>query len=184
MTTLALKAGGGRRGAYRALSRGTVVDMHASTRDHERADLGRLMARVAEGDQQAFAEVYDATSRTVFGIVLRVLRDRAQAEEVTQEVYVDAWRQAKRFDGERGSATSWLNTIAHRKAVDRVRSAEAARHRDDSYGTTNQDVTHDSTSEAVVERLDAERVHRALTTLTEVQRQALELAYLSGYTHT
>ena len=75
-------------------------------------------------------------------------------------------------------------TIAHRKAVDRVRSAEAARHRDDNYGTSNQDVTHDSTSEAVVERLDAERVHRALATLTEAQRRALELAYLSGYTHT
>ena len=87
-------------------------------------------------------------------------------------------------DPSRGSALSWMLTIAHRKAVDRVRSAEAARHRDTNYGTSNQDVTHDSTSEAVVERLDAERVHRALATLTEAQRRALELAYLSGYTHT
>ena len=180
MTTLALEAGGGRRGAYRALSRGTVVDMHASTRDHERADLGRLMARVAEGDQQAFAEVYDATSRTVFGIVLRVLRDRAQAEEVTQEVYVDAWRQAKRFDGERGSATSWLNTIAHRKAVDRVRSVERAAARDQQHFEHETRAPEPDVSDLVIARDDGRRVRDALQRLPEVQRTALELAYFDG----
>jgi RNA polymerase sigma-70 factor, ECF subfamily len=148
------------------------------------AHLADLLKRASRGDEAAFAELYDATSSRAFGLAVRVLRDRAQAEEVTQESYLDCWRHASRFDVTKGSAISWLLTIVHRKAVDRVRSAEAARHRDDSYGTTNQDVTHDSTSEAVVERLDADRVHRALATLTEVQRQALELAYLSGYTHT
>ena len=143
-----------------------------------------LMARVARGDTDAFAHLYDQMAPRVFGLIRRVLRNPAQSEEVTQEVFLEIWRHSARFDPSKGSALSWMLTIAHRKAVDRVRSAEAARHRDEGYGSSNQDVTHDSTSEAVVERLDAERVRRALETLTAAQRQALELAYLSGYTHT
>lgn len=146
--------------------------------------LEQLLRRSATGDEAAFAELYDAVSPRLFGLVRRVVRDPAQSEEVTQEVFLEIWRHSARFDPSRGGALSWMLTIAHRKAVDRVRSAEAARHRDEGYGSSNQDVTHDSTAEAVVERLDAERVHRALETLTSAQRQALELAYLSGYTHT
>ena len=146
--------------------------------------LEQLLRRAATGDETAFAELYDAVSSRLFGLVRRVVRDPAQSEEVTQEVFLEIWRHSARFDPSKGAALSWMLTIAHRKAVDRVRSAEAARHRDEGYGASNQDVTHDSTAEAVVERLDAERVHRALGTLTPVQRQALELAYLSGYTHT
>ena len=142
--------------------------------------LEQLLRRAATGDETAFAELYDAVSSRLFGLVRRVVRDPAQSEDVTQEVFLEIWRHSARFDPSKGAAL----TIAHRKAVDRVRSAEAARHRDEGYGASNQDVTHDSTAEAVVERLDAERVHRALETLTPVQRQALELAYLSGYTHT
>ena len=146
--------------------------------------LEQLLRRSATGDEAAFAELYDAVSSRLFGLVRRVVRDPAQSEEVTQEVFLEIWRHSARFDPSKGGALSWMLTIAHRKAVDRVRSAEAARHRDEGYGSSNQDVTHDSTAEAVVERLDAERVHRALETLTPAQRQALELAYLSGYTHT
>jgi RNA polymerase sigma-70 factor (ECF subfamily) len=146
--------------------------------------LEQLLRRSATGDEVAFADLYDAVSARLFGIVRRVVRDLAQSEEVTQESFLEIWKHSARFDPSKGSALSWMLTIAHRKAVDRVRSAEAARRRDDGYGAGNQDVTHDSTAEAVVERLDAERVHRALDTLTRAQRQALELAYLSGYTHT
>ncbi len=167
------------------MSRFSVVPSgDSSPEGPARIDLERLLRRSAAGDEDAFAQLYDAVSSRLYGLVRRVVRDPAQSEEVAQEVFLDIWRHSARFDPTRGSALSWMLTIAHRKAVDRVRSAEAARHRDDSYGTTNRDVTHDSTSEAVVERLDAERVHRALATLTEAQRQALELAYLSGYTHT
>jgi len=144
----------------------------------------QLLRRSATGDEAAFAQLYDDVAPRLFGLVRRVVRDPAQSEEVTQEVFLEIWRHSARFDPAKGGALSWMLTIAHRKAVDRVRSAEAARTRDVGYGTRNQDVTHDSTSEAVVERLDAERVHRALATLTQAQRQALELAYLSGYTHT
>ncbi len=160
--------------------RGTVVPMSRSIQTHE---LIELMGRVARGDQEAFAAVYDATSRTVFGIVLRVLRDRAQAEEVTQEVYVEAWRHASRFDAKQGTATSWLNTIAHRKAVDRVRSSERSIQRDQRHfeleaiqsGPGQTDV-----SELVVAEDEGRRVRDALKLLPQAQRTAIRLAYFEG----
>lgn len=147
------------------------------------ADLTVLLRRAAGGDETAFGHLYDALSARVHGLVRRVVRDPAQSEEVTQEVFTEIWRQSARYDATRGSVVVWVMTIAHRKAVDRVRSSEAARGRDSSYGIAAVEVAHDATSEAVVQRLDAERVRRALTTLTDVQRHAVELAYFSGYTH-
>jgi len=149
-----------------------------------RIDLERLLRRSAAGDEDAFAELYDAVSSRLYGMVRRVVRDPAQSEEVAQEVFLDIWRQSARFDPARGSALSWMLTIAHRKAVDRVRSSEASRSRDESWGVSHQDVDHDATADGAVQRLDAERVRQALQTLTDAQRQALELSYLSGYTHT
>ncbi len=146
--------------------------------------LADLLRRSARGDQQAFAELYDATSGRVFGLAVRVVRDRAQAEEVAQEAYLEVWRTAARFHPDRGSALSWLMTICHRKAVDRVRSAEASTRRDSTYHQQNQSVDHDATADAAQASLEATRVRRALQGLTEVQRQALELAYFGGYTHT
>ena len=148
------------------------------------ARLAALLKRAARGDEAAFAEWYDATSARAFGLAVRVLRDRAQAEEVTQESYLDCWRHASRFDPERGSALSWLLTIVHRKAVDRVRSAEAASRRDTTYQHQNQLVEHDTTADAAHASLEARRVRSALTSLTDVQREAVELAYFGGYTHT
>ena len=115
---------------------------------------------------------------------MRVVRDPAQAEEVTQEAYLEIWRTAARFDPERGSPLSWLMTIVHRKAVDRVRSAEASSRRDTSYHQQNQPVAHDATAEAAHASLEARRVRGALSSLTTVQREAVELAYFGGYTHT
>ncbi|HYN67704.1 MAG TPA: ECF RNA polymerase sigma factor SigK [Ornithinibacter sp.] len=148
------------------------------------ADLADLLRRSARGDESAFAELYDATSRRLFGLVLRIVRDHAMSEEVTQEVYLDVWRQCARFDPERGSAISWLLTIAHRSAVDRVRASEASRRRDDAHAATSQDIDFDTTAESAQASLEAQRVRRALTTLTDAQRSAVELAYLGGYTHT
>ena len=146
--------------------------------------LGELLRLSSRGDQGAFAALYDATSRRAYGLALRVVRDPAQAEEVTQEAYLDIWRTASRFDPDRGSALSWVLTIVHRKAVDRVRSAEAASRRDVTYHQENQPVEHDSTAEAAEASLEARRVRGALQNLTEVQREALELAYFGGYSHT
>jgi RNA polymerase sigma-70 factor (ECF subfamily) len=146
--------------------------------------LAELLRRSARGDEAAFAELYDATSARAYGLAVRVVRDPAQAQEVTQEAYLDVWRTASRFDSEKGSAVSWLLTIVHRKAVDRVRSAEAATRRDIAYQDANLDVEHDSTAEAAEASFEARRVRAALAGLTQVQRQALTLAYYGGYTHT
>lgn len=180
MTSLALAAHGGRRPPYGLSTHGTVVSMQPSAQRHERGELVAIMARVARGEQAAFADLYDATSRSVFGIVLRVLRDRAQAEEVTQEVYVDAWRQAARFDATKGSPASWLNTIAHRKAVDRVRSVERAMARDHQHVAMHAVRPEPDVSDVVVARDDGRRVREAMQRLPEVQRTALELAYFDG----
>ena len=148
------------------------------------AELADLLRRSSRGDELAFAALYDATARRLFGLVLRIVRDHAMSEEVTQEVYLDVWRHCTRFDPERGSAISWLMTIAHRTAVDRVRASEASRRRDDAHAATHRDVEFDTTAERGQASLEAQRVRRALTTLTDAQRSAVELAYLGGYTHT
>ena len=158
--------------------------VHAgATGDTRSAELAELLRACSLGDEEAFARLYDATSSRVFGLVLRVVRDRAQAEEVTQDVFLEIWRSSARYDQARGSALGWMLTIAHRKAVDRVRSAEAQTRRDAAYEARSQATPFDATSEEAHRNLDAQRVRRALDTLTEAQRGALELAYFGGYTH-
>ena len=147
-------------------------------------DLAALMRRSARGDEAAFAQLYDATSARVYGLAVRVVRDPAQAQEVTQEAYLDVWKTAARFDPTKGSAISWLMTIVHRKAVDRVRSAESASRRDAAYHDASRTIDHDSTADAAEASFEARRVRTALLGLTEVQREALTLAYYGGYTHT
>ena len=142
-----------------------------------------MLKRAARGDKEAFADLYDATASRVYGLAVRVVRDPAQAEEVTQEAFLEVWRTSSRFDPDRGSAMSWLLTICHRKAVDRVRSAEASSRRDTTYQQKNQTVDHDATADAAQASMEARRVRDALRTLTEVQREAIELAYFGGYTH-
>ena len=146
-------------------------------------DPGPLLKSASRGDQTAFAQLYDLTAARVHGLALRVVRDPAQAEEVTQEAFLEIWRTASRFDPDRGSPLAWMLTITHRKAVDRVRSAEAATRRDETYHQRNRPVEHDTTAEAAHASMEARRVRGALETLTPVQREALELAYFGGYTH-
>jgi RNA polymerase sigma-70 factor (ECF subfamily) len=146
--------------------------------------LAELLSRAALGDEVAFAEFYDATSARAYGLALRVVRNPAHAEEVTQEAYLDAWRSSTRYDADRGSAAGWLLTIVHRKAVDRVRSVEAATARDEGWNRDTTPVDHDQTAESAHASLDAARVRNAVATLTDVQRRAVELAYFGGYTHT
>ena len=147
-------------------------------------DLGALLKQAARGDQEAFARLYDATAARAYGLALRVVRDPAQAEEVTQEAFLEIWRMSTRFDPAKGSAPAWMLTIVHRKAVDRVRSAEASTRRDNTYHDQNQSVDHDATADAAHASMEARRVRQALGSLTAVQREALELAYFGGYTHT
>ncbi len=145
-------------------------------------DAETCLVRAAEGDQRAFAQLYDLTSSRVFGLVLRILVDRAQAEEVAQEVFLEAWRQAKRFDPSRGAAISWLLQIAHARAVDRVRASQSQRNRDARIGVRDIGVPVDLVAEQAEISLDAARARRALGQLSDAHRKAIELAYFDGLT--
>lgn len=147
-------------------------------------DLAALLRRCSRGDEQAFATLYDATSSRVHGLVLRVVRDPDQAQEVTQETYLQIWRTSARFEAARGTALNWMLMLAHRRAVDRVRSAEAAQQRERTYSSSTQQRDVDSTVEQAHADLEHARVRAALASLTDLQRQAVELAYFGGYTHT
>lgn len=162
---------------------GELASPSGTTAPSVNTQLVELLKACSLGEEAAFAKLYDATAARLFGLVLRTVRDRAQAEEVTQDAYLDIWRNSARFDPDRGSAMSWLMTIGHRKAVDRVRSAEAARRRDTAYEASDQATPFDQTAEDAHRNLDAQRVQKALGTLTPAQRGALELAYFGGYTH-
>jgi RNA polymerase sigma-70 factor, ECF subfamily len=144
-------------------------------------ELGALLARVALGDEKAYAAVYDRTAGRVLGVVRAVVRDPAQSEEVVQEVLLDVWRTASRFDAELGSASAWIMTLAHRRAVDRVRSEQKAAERERRVSSST--TAFDEVTEAVEAQLDRERVRRCLASLTELQRESVTLAYYGGYTY-
>lgn len=148
---------------------------------HEIETEAALLARVADGDTGAFEELYGLMSGRVFGLVLRVLRDRHQAEEVTQEVFLETWRQAARYRPSLGSATAWILRTAHSRAVDRVRAAQASTARDLRVGIRDHTVV-ESPEELVAARLDNAAVERALAALPEAQRKAIILTHLAGYT--
>lgn len=143
--------------------------------------VGVLLVMIARGDQDAFARLYDMLAPRVFGLILRVLVDRSQSEEVLQEVFLEVWQSAARFAPNRGQGRSWILTIAHRRAVDRVRSAQASTDRDVRAGLRDLDVAHDGVAEQVELKIAGERVAAALSTLPEAQREAITLAYYGGY---
>ncbi len=156
---------------WRAESPGTGEDL----------DLAGLLALVARGDHRAFELVYGRLAGPVYGLVRQVLRDPAQSEEVAQEVLLEVWRTASRFDPARGSAAAWAMTIAHRRAVDRVRSENASSRREQKVALDRDG--EDDVAEAVAATLDRQRVRRCLDGLTELQRESIQLAYYGGYTY-
>ncbi len=145
--------------------------------------LESLLERVSRGDQEAFEVVYTAVAGPVLGLVRKVLRDPAQSEEVAQEVLVEVWRCAARFDPRQGSAIAWIMTLAHRRAVDRVRSAQASADRELKAAVHGHSPAFDDVSEQVERRLEREQVRRCLGQLTELQRESVTLAYYNGFTY-
>ena len=159
-----------------------VIDGVDVPEDGSAGDLAAdLLVRVADGDQQAFAELYDLLSARVFGLILRVLVNRAQSEEVLQEVFLEVWQSAARFAPNKGQGRTWILTIAHRRAVDRVRASQASADRDVKAGIRDLGVAHDSVAEQVELSMAGEQVVAALGMLPEAQREALVLAYYGGY---
>jgi RNA polymerase sigma-70 factor (ECF subfamily) len=142
-----------------------------------------LLVEVAKGDDAAFEQLYHMVAGPVFGVVRRVVRDVAQSEEVTQEVLVELWRTATRYRPELGGAVNWALTLAHRRAVDRVRSAQAAAGRDERAGAMAAGRAFDEVAEQVTARLEREQVRRCLAVLTRLQRESVMLAYYGGNTY-
>lgn len=140
-----------------------------------------LLSQIAGGDQAAFSELYDRVAPRVLGLVKRLLVDHSQSEEVTQEIFLEIWQTASRFEASRGGALTWIMTMTHRRAVDRIRASQAGRDRDARIGIRDLAVEYDHVAETVEVRIEHERVEKAMTQLTQLQRQAVSLAYFGGY---
>jgi RNA polymerase sigma-70 factor (ECF subfamily) len=147
------------------------------------ADLDALLRRVAQQDVDAFAAFYDNTRARVFGLVVRVLRDPGYSEETTQDVYLQVWRNASGYNPSAGSPLAWLMTLAHRRAVDRVRSEQSGSQRESRYGAANVELPADRVAEAVIQLDEQRQVTECLETLTDAQRECIQLAYYQGLTY-
>ena len=148
---------------------------------HDGVDVDLLVGKVARGDARAFDQLYDELSASVYGLARRVVRDPARAEDVTQEVFLEVWRKAARFDRALGKGKTWVMTIAHRRAVDAVRRNEAAK-RSDQQGAPDE-VSHDEPADAVIAAEEHGAVRECLDTLTDLQLESVRLAYFNGYTY-
>ncbi len=143
--------------------------------------VGLLLVRTADGDRDAFSQLYDLMAPRMLGLIVRILVDRAQSEEVLQEVFLEAWQSASRFAPNKGRGRTWLLTIAHRRAIDRVRASQSATDRDIRVGRQNLGVAYDAVAEQVELHIEAEQVNAALAELSDTQRETLMLAYFGGY---
>lgn len=166
------------------VSRITPAGSPASGNDADTGStLTELLLRIAQQDRAAFATFYEQTSRRVYGLARRVLIDPELSEDTTQEVYLQVWNTADRFNPAAGSPMAWLMTLAHRRAVDRVRSEQSSTEREARYGAAMQVMDHDDVVDTVTQRLEAETVVRCLETLTETQQESVRLAYYGGLTY-
>ncbi len=141
-----------------------------------------LVRRCALGHEAAFADLYDLTSPRVYGVILRVLRSADLAAETTQDVFMEIWRTCTRYQPDRGGVLAWMLTIAHRRAVDRVRSTQTRTAREARYAGRHLDRPRDDVVETAERNLDADLVRSGLHHLTELQRETVTLAYFGGYT--
>ncbi len=150
-------------------------------RSREPNDVDALVGRVAVGDSDAFSRLYDAVAASVYGVARRVVRDPERAEDVAQDVFLEVWRKAPSFNDARGSAKTWILTIAHRRAVDAVRRNESQKKYD---GRASVDeVTREEPLDGLIEAEEHGAVRDCLETLTSLQLESVRLAYFNGYTY-
>ncbi|CAN5899639.1 sigma-70 family RNA polymerase sigma factor [soil metagenome] len=142
-----------------------------------------LLGRCAAGDESAFAELYDQVVDSVYGLARAVVRDPSMAEEIAHDVLLEVWDKASRFDPERGRAKAWIATITRRRAIDVVRSEQAGRNRETRVATSSPPPPTDPVGDHVVDLVEHKLVRQGLEGLTELQRQAIDLAYFGGLTY-
>lgn len=152
-------------------------------RTSETPELEPLLVRVADGDRDAFAQLYDAVSPAIYGTILKTIRSREHAEEVTQEVFVEVWKKASAWDPRLGSPITWMVVMARRRSVDRIRREEALRKREDKVAPTWHVTPHSEVESAVTEAEDHSEIRTGLDTLSELQREVIELAFFGDHTY-
>ena len=147
--------------------------------------LSQLLVSVADGDREAFTRLYDLTSSRIYGLAVRIVRDRHYAEEVVQEAYLQYWQNAGDFDPARGAAITWMMTIAHRRAVDRVRTEDMQAERISDYGATTAepDTPRNIPLEVAVAAEEVRTLHAGLGQLTDLQRECIEMSYFGGLSY-
>lgn len=142
-----------------------------------------LLIETALGSHQAFTDFYNHTCSRVFGIARKTVIDPHLSEEVTQEVFLAVWSSAGKYNPEAGSPLTWLMTIAHRRAVDKVRSHQNDTTRQQRWAAATQTLPYDEVAESVCDRIEAQRLNDSLACLTELQHQAIVLAYFGSLTY-
>ena len=145
--------------------------------------LDAAMTRLAQGDRTALRTIYDASATKLFAICLRILGDRAEAEDALQDVYINLWRRADRFDAERASAIAWLSSFARNRAIDRLRSGRVLRQSgpiDEAVGLADRQPLPDRQVESAEE---SARIHHCLDQLEDQQREPIRRAFFDGLTY-
>lgn len=160
------------------------VEREAGQRHAATSSDAELLAAAAMGDEGAYEQLFDRHASAAYGLAVRVVRDPDLARDVCQEAFLQLWSHAARYDVRQGTVRSWVFTLVHRRAVDRIRSEQASTDRDKRVGTAAFERPHDHVSAAVERNFEVRRVRGALDDLTPLQREAIELAYYRGYTHT
>lgn len=153
------------------------------TQSVDSPDLVALLSRVASQDRDAFAVLYDAMSAAIYGTVLRAIRSKHHAEEVTQEVFLEIWRKAGAWDSRLGSPTTWMLVMARRRAVDRIRREESLKQREDRVAPTWTEPPRSEVEETITATENRNEVREVLSALSDVQREVIELAFFGDHTY-
>ncbi|MDQ0213569.1 RNA polymerase sigma-70 factor (ECF subfamily) [Arthrobacter bambusae] len=160
-----------------------TLDRSASSPNESRAYLAGLLLKTGQGNHEGFTEFYRLTSPRVFGVVRRVVLDPEISEEVTQEIFILVWQDADKYNPDLGSPIGWLLTIAHRKAVDRVRSRQSSTNRDARWAAAAWKPLIDEVAESVTDSMETLHVFDSLTALSPLQRESILLAYFGCLTY-